>query len=334
MTTGKVKTLFINKEKTEALFPRTKLNAISDENGVGLDALMEHLAYTDEKSNDIIINTIDADSLNGVPAKDWAQKSFVTSEIAKAQLGGGSGSGDIDLSGFATKDDLSNIDFPVDSVNGKTGNVQLSAADIGARPNTWLPTIAEIGAAPAGYGLGGYTQLLNSANDLNTITGTGFFDWGSSAPANAPFTYAVMLQLHRTNGSVFQKVWQLGVSTDKQCSCERVVNDGQGEWEWVNPPMFLGVEYRTTERWLGMPVYCKAVNVEAFPTNGSSASIPYLDYSPRAVLRFVAHSGYILYPNRLYGKHIDVMDNKIYMESTDTPYDGGGVHVAVWYVKN
>lgn len=131
MTTGKVKTLFTDKEKTEALFPRTKLSAVSDENGVGLDALMEHLAYTDEKSNDIIINTIDADSLNGVPAKDWAQKSFVTSEIAKAQFSG-SGSGDINLDGFATKDDLNNIDFPVDSVNGKTGDVQLSAADVGA----------------------------------------------------------------------------------------------------------------------------------------------------------------------------------------------------------
>lgn len=131
MTTGKVKTLFTDKEKTEALFPRTKLSAVSDENGVGLDALMQHLAYTDEKSNDIIINTIDADSLNGVPAKDWAQKSFVTSEIAKAQFSG-SGSGDVNLDGFATKDDLSNIDFPVDSVNGKTGNVQLSAADVGA----------------------------------------------------------------------------------------------------------------------------------------------------------------------------------------------------------
>lgn len=61
--------------------------------------------------------------------------------IANAQLGGGEG--DIDLSGFATGDQLNNlstelntkidsIDFPVDSVNGKTGIVSLSAADVGA----------------------------------------------------------------------------------------------------------------------------------------------------------------------------------------------------------
>lgn len=39
---------------------------------------------------------------------------------------------DIDLSVYATKDDVKNIDFPVDSVNGKTGVVTLSASDIGA----------------------------------------------------------------------------------------------------------------------------------------------------------------------------------------------------------
>lgn len=39
-------------------------------------------------------------------------------------------------------------------------------------------------------------------------------------------------------------------------------------WEWVNPPMQLGVEYRTTERYLGKPVYVKAINTGAFPQTG------------------------------------------------------------------
>lgn len=34
-----------------------------------------------------------------------------------------------------------------------------------------------------------------------------------------------------------------------------------GEKEWVNPPMVLGVEYRTTERWDGMVVYTKMMNL-------------------------------------------------------------------------
>lgn len=36
-------------------------------------------------------------------------------------------------------------------------------------------------------------------------------------------------------------------------------------WEWVNPPMLLGVEYRTTERYKGKPVYVKAVDFGALP---------------------------------------------------------------------
>lgn len=42
----------------------------------------------------------------------------------------------------------------------------------------------------------------------------------------------------------------------------RIVN---GETEWLNPPMLLGVEYRTTERWNGDPVYTKAIDIGSLP---------------------------------------------------------------------
>lgn len=38
---GKIKTLFSDKNKTEVLFPRTKVSAVSDDNGVGLNVLLE-----------------------------------------------------------------------------------------------------------------------------------------------------------------------------------------------------------------------------------------------------------------------------------------------------
>lgn len=40
-TQGKVLTLFEDKEKTTGIFPRTKVSAVSDENGKGLDALLD-----------------------------------------------------------------------------------------------------------------------------------------------------------------------------------------------------------------------------------------------------------------------------------------------------
>lgn len=45
-----------------------------------------------------------------------------------------------------------------------------------------------------------------------------------------------------------------------------------GKWqpvEWINPPMNLGTEYRTTERYLGKPVYVKALNVSSLPNNSN-----------------------------------------------------------------
>ena len=41
-----------------------------------------------------------------------------------------------------------------------------------------------------------------------------------------------------------------------------------GPWEYESGiPMQLGVEYRTTERYLGKPVYCKVVNFGIAPNN-------------------------------------------------------------------
>ena len=48
-----------------------------------------------------------------------------------------------------------------------------------------------------------------------------------------------------------------------------------GNWqpvEWINPPMTLGTEYRTTERYLGKPVYTKVVNCGNLP-DGTTAEV-------------------------------------------------------------
>lgn len=54
--------------------------------------------------------------------------------------------------------------------------------------------------------------------------------------------------------------------TGGSCIIVRSMYGGEwGPWEWVNPPMELGVEYRTTERHQGKPVYVKLVNFGALP---------------------------------------------------------------------
>ena len=105
MAEGKVKTLYSDKDKTEALFPRTKTSAVSNDEGVGLDALMEGLLYSGVEDGEESTVPTDADTLGGLPAKDYATQNYVRNEIANAQLNGGEGS-DIDLSGFVTQDDF------------------------------------------------------------------------------------------------------------------------------------------------------------------------------------------------------------------------------------
>ena len=51
-------------------------------------------------------------------------------------------------------------------------------------------------------------------------------------------------------------------------SKKRLLNGTWLPWEYDNPPLVLGVEYRTTERYLGKPVYVKVVDCGNLPASG------------------------------------------------------------------
>ena len=335
---------------------------------------------TDEEvvyySGDIAIDEtvpLNADTLQGYKASDFATADWVKSEIANAQLGGGSGEGEIDLSGFALKADvtaeidnkISNIDYPVDSVNGKTGNVQLSASDVGAvststgiqvysradigtspnfdnpgvnglfeiRSSTETPgesgnkpfnsfgpflnlktpdniammqiagdstganyyirsrqagnvsmkglswrtiltneNIAQF-AAPAGFGLGN-TQRIE-VGDIDNIFQNGWYCFaGNYTPQNTTYTYG-FLCISSWNVNSFE---QTLFPVSEHCEVLRrfKVMGHWLPWEYVNTPMQLGVEYRTTERYCGKPVYVMAYNAGSMPsgTAAQRTSLP------------------------------------------------------------
>ena len=68
----------------------------------------------------------------------------------------------------------------------------------------------------------------------------------------------------------------IGISPDPRGTTNglwRMLKDN-GVWrpvEWINPPMELGVEYRTTERYLGKPVYTQIVQFDNLSTNQAFA---------------------------------------------------------------
>ena len=104
------------------------------------------------------------------------------------------------------------------NLDAHTGNKKnphgVTAAQVGARPNTWLPSIADIGAAPAGYGLGGFSTSLYASDDINSVTDNGWYSWQSSKPANAPSEWSSMLVMAQAD-HCFQLVYIFGSDSVK-----------------------------------------------------------------------------------------------------------------------
>lgn len=48
-----------------------------------------------------------------------------------------------------------------------------------------------------------------------------------------------------------------------------IAGEAPAEDEWLNPPMELGVEYKTMKRYLGKPVYVVAVSLGNLPNNST-----------------------------------------------------------------
>lgn len=76
-----------------------------------------------------------------------------------------------------------------------------------------------------------------------------------------------------------------GINSADHPGCYYLLNGSNVEW--INPPLALGVEYRTTERFFGKPVYVQLVN---FGANTSGANL----YVGENVDKIVRHAEYFL----------------------------------------
>ena len=91
-------------------------------------------------------------------------------------------------------------------------------------------------------------------------------------------------------------------------------------WEYVNPQMVEGVEYRTTERFFGKPVYRKLVNFGTLPNatlkmvnhNAANADKIGIDMS----MSYAGGGGKSLFPLNPNIKKIDISGNTINVETT------------------
>lgn len=139
-----------------------------------------------------------------------------------------------------------------------------------------------IGAAPSGYGFGGeYISRCTATSSDETYESfcTRLDEIMAGMPSNSvrimvvypPQIYGLVsntCSLVYQNADGYCGVYNLG-TPDPLCSQWRMIkfNSVWQPFEWVNPPMKLGEEYRTTERYLGKPVYTMAINTGSLGNN-------------------------------------------------------------------
>lgn len=91
-----------------------------------------------------------------------------------------------------------------------------------------------------------------------------------------------------------------GIESTDHPGCNYVLNGSTVEW--VNPPMQLGVEYRTTERYQGKPVYCQLVNFGSLPNKTSTVlNVPSMNNVDKTIRwSGLTSNGYSLPGGNLY----------------------------------
>ena len=128
------------------------------------------------------------------------------------------------------------------------------------------------GKAPAGYGIGEENAARVNDTDLDTLKKGGTYYIGTGCTNTPPNTDSSWSTLHVIPGRACTQIFIPANDANRAGTFSswiaRIYNDktaAWGEWEWVNPPMAAGVEYRTTERYLGKPVYTKLVDCGVGP---------------------------------------------------------------------
>jgi hypothetical protein len=193
--------------------------------------------------------------------------------------------------------------------------------------------------APAGFGLGGSGRHFD-IKDIDDFKNSGWYYSTDAYGHNVDGfpMYYILLRVDswwETAGfnTVVQTVYYDGLEARRFCQL-----DGWRPWEWVNPPMMDGVEYRTTERWRGKTVYTRLIDCGALPASGrlpvyigemvniiryaascDCCAIPYRDLDTNGTIDIAVENTYIIFT---------VNVDEVRQTAMGTAY------VQIWYTKN
>lgn len=114
------------------------------------------------------------------------------------------------------------------------------------------------------------STLLTADDDLNNIYIAGWYHWFDIWLANAPYPYGVMRVDAGYGNAADQYALQTVRRSDGGIMAQRAASgDGWTPWEYITPPMLDNVEYRTTKRVGGKPVFTRKILFNGLDASGT-----------------------------------------------------------------
>lgn len=189
--------------------------------------------------------------------------------------------------------------------------------------------------APEGYGLGEAAGQL--VIDCNAAVLSGWYQLAEYA-INAPDTSGHLMRVSACASSIYQEVFTDGGTVTRWRK-----NGFWSVWEWVNPPMQSGVEYRTTARWNGKVVYTKLVDLGALGAAMTYKQVPH----GITCTKFVGADGYAITNDQYLrllstndnadgngDNYLYIMPSEVFIQVGITSLYGYNAYVTLRYIKD
>ena len=237
-----------------------------------LGTLTNDVQYSVSSSGTSVLTV--TETINGVNTRTYTATNGAENKISVVDLPTGTGTIKITASTnpgsgvvSVTREWTYTKTAPTFANAGSTAQLQQNGKNI--FPLTLLECVRGLeNINPTKYGLGSNAATI-PGNDLNNAISGGFYAF-SSAVQNIPsFKSGKVLVMPYTSLQYYTQIAFAALTSE---IAMRFCNDGNwGPWDYLNPLLSVGVEYRTVERYNGKPVYVKAINFGALPNNANKS---------------------------------------------------------------